>query len=591
MSTTKQIIQLYWRHAWRYRRMVVGITILMPATIFVHQFLTPILIADVFDRLSTGDFNQNDLWGSFGSQIIIYTVFSLLGGVVLWRIVNFLVWRLETYVQRDLAQTQFNHLMRLDAKFHANSFGGSLVSQTNKLNGAYVRLADTTIYNIYTLLIAFAITVTVLWSRAPIYVVALTVMSAVYIAVSIKITKPVRKLVEQEAEAQNKQTGVLADMITNIMAVKSFAAMPSEQKRFAEAAENTRRKTINHAVAALSREVVFGTATSLIDVLAFTLAVASVVLFDAQLGTVFLVMRYTSNITSRLWEFPQHALRNYNRGFGDAKHGAETLNLDIAVKDLDSPEKSRISDGEIVFDDVSFKHEDSQDTDMLFEHLKLVIKPGEKIGLVGHSGSGKTTLTKLLLRFSDINEGAILIDGQNIARIGQDDLRNSIAYVPQEPLLFHRSIAENISYGSSFSQKEIIQAAKRANAHEFIKTLPDGYETLVGERGVKLSGGQRQRVAIARALIKDSPILVLDEATSALDSESEQLIQSALWKLMEGRTAIVIAHRLSTIQKMDRIVVMEEGKIIEQGSHDELIKHKGKYAELWAHQSGGFLED
>lgn len=201
-------------------------------------------------------------------------------------------------------------------------------------------------------------------------------------------------------------------------------------------------------------------------------------------------------------------------------------------------------------------------------------------------------LTRLLLRFSDLDSGAILIDGQNIASLAQSDLRSSIAYVPQEPLLFHRSIAENIGYSTvDATDREVRAVARQANAAEFIEGLPDGYDTIVGERGIKLSGGQRQRVAIARAMLKNAPILVLDEATSALDSESEALIQDALWKLMEGRTAIVIAHRLSTIQKMDRILVMDNGKIVEQGSHRELTRAGGVYAKLWQRQSGGFLEE
>ena len=228
----------------------------------------------------------------------------------------------------------------------------------------------------------------------------------------------------------------------------------------------------------------------------------------------------------------------------------------------------------------------------MFSDLSLSIKPGEKVGLVGHSGSGKTTFTRLLLRFSDIDGGAIKLDDQDIRAITQDDLHKKIAYVPQEPLMFHRSLADNIRYGNfSASQKEIERVAKLAHADDFIKDQPKGYETLVGERGVKLSGGQRQRIAIARAMLKDAPILVLDEATSALDSESEVLIQDALWKLMEGRTAIVIAHRLSTIQKMDRIVVMDNGSIVEEGTHKELIAKKGVYASLWDHQTGGFIEE
>jgi ATP-binding cassette subfamily B protein len=259
------------------------------------------------------------------------------------------------------------------------------------------------------------------------------------------------------------------------------------------------------------------------------------------------------------------------------------------IEDPDNPVSIPQDAGTIDINAMSFSHDKTK----LFKDFNLHIKQGEKIGLVGHSGSGKTSLTKLLLRFENVDDGSIEINNVNINDVAQDELRHVISYVPQEPLLFHRSLSENISYGKNqATEDEIILAAKNANAHEFIKDLPDGYDTLVGERGVKLSGGQRQRVAIARAMLKDAPILVLDEATSALDSESEQLIQDALWKLMKGRTAIVIAHRLSTIQKMDRIIVLDNGRILEEGSHTELLKKKnGHYARLWKHQSGGFLQD
>jgi ATP-binding cassette subfamily B protein len=267
------------------------------------------------------------------------------------------------------------------------------------------------------------------------------------------------------------------------------------------------------------------------------------------------------------------------------------LEMEPEVQDPTEPEKVRINRGEIKFNDVDFAYPENIKSP-LFNNLNLKIKPGEKIGLVGPSGGGKTTITQLLLRFMDIKNGEITIDGQNIAHIKLNDLRSHIAYVSQEPILFHRTLAENIAYGDQKASQKVIEGiAKMANAHEFISKLPDGYETLVGERGVKLSGGQRQRVAIARAMLKNAPILVLDEATSALDSESEVLIQDALWKLMEKRTALVIAHRLSTIQKMDRIIVLENGEVVEQGSHQELLRLNGTYARLWSHQSGGFMED
>jgi len=295
-----------------------------------------------------------------------------------------------------------------------------------------------------------------------------------------------------------------------------------------------------------------------------------------------------SNILlSNVWTI-NHILRNINTSFGDAKEMVKILDLPYIVDDkTDKPLK--VSDAKIEFSHVSFNHEKQHDK--LFEDFNLEIAPGKSVGLVGVSGSGKTTLTKLLLRFDDVKKGAIYIDGQDIRDVTQGSLRSAIAYVPQESSLFHRSIFENIAYGRpDATDEEVYEAARLANADEFIAELPDGYDTMVGERGVKLSGGQRQRIAIARAILKDAPILVLDEATSALDSESEAAIQGALANLMEGRTTIVVAHRLSTIAGLDEIVVLRDGKIVEQGSHKKLLSKNGEYAKLWNRQSGAFLK-
>ena len=344
----------------------------------------------------------------------------------------------------------------------------------------------------------------------------------------------------------------------------------------------------------LKLQLFSSTVTSGVLVMAVIVATVAVAVYDANPAVVFLMFTYASFIGDNLWEFGSSTLRNFNRSMGDAQEATITLSTPNAVKDPTKPEYFSSKNGLIEFKNVTFDHESAtnNNSESLFSDLSLMVQPGEKVGLVGHSGGGKTTITKLLLRFMDIDGGEILIDSQNISKVTQDELRSVIAYVPQEPLLFHRSLFENIAYGKkNASKEEVLRVAKLSHSHEFRGLLPSGYETLVGERGVKLSGGQRQRIAIARAMLKNAPILVLDEATSALDSESEKLIQSALWKLMEGRTAIVIAHRLSTVQKMDRIIVLEKGKIAEQGSHNELLDKKGVYAGLWKHQSGGFLED
>ena len=260
---------------------------------------------------------------------------------------------------------------------------------------------------------------------------------------------------------------------------------------------------------------------------------------------------------------------------------------------IDAPhaKKLQVSSADIVFRDVKFAYSDAPGH-AVFRGLNITIPAGQHVGLVGHSGGGKTTLTSLLLRYADVTDGTILISNQAIADVTQASLRSAISYVPQDPTLFHRTLRENIAYGlPDASDKDIDRAVKLANAKEFIDELPYGLNTIVGERGVKLSGGQRQRIAIARAILKDAPILVLDEATSALDSESEKLIQQSLETLMKDRTSIVIAHRLSTIAKLDRIIVLDHGKIVEDGSHKQLLAQNGIYAKLWNHQSGGFIEE
>lgn len=587
---TKQTIQYFWSHARKYPKHIIGLAIGIPITVLVNNILPPIILANVLNRLSKHDFQPHRVWASFGPDLVGYGLLALAGSTVGWRFVDWLDWRLEGNVERDIAREVFDHLMKQSATFHANHFGGSMVSQSSKLMGSYIRFADATVFQVLPLLFSLLFIAIVLGSRSILYAVVMLLFAAGYIGSSFYVTRPVRKRLAEQAARESAQTGVLADAITNVMAIKSFAGSDNENRRFAKATNRTRHGLLSMLHDHMRQQSYFSAFMSTMSAAALVMAVVGVVVYGANIATVFLILNYTTSLVGQLFQFSNNVLRTYNRALGDASDMIEILGITPEIRDPAEPEAVKISRGRIAFEDVTFQHDGSDDA--LFSKLSLRITPGEKVGLVGHSGSGKTTFTRLLLRFSDIQGGAIRIDGQDIANIRQDDLRRHIAYVPQEPLLFHRSISENISYGDPTADQQTIEAvAKMASAHAFISALPHGYDTLVGERGVKLSGGQRQRIAIARAMLKNAPILVLDEATSALDSESEVLIQGALWKLMEGRTAIVIAHRLSTIQKMDRIIVLDEGQIVEEGSHKDLIAHNGTYAKLWAHQSGGFIEE
>jgi ATP-binding cassette subfamily B protein len=303
---------------------------------------------------------------------------------------------------------------------------------------------------------------------------------------------------------------------------------------------------------------------------------------------VVVAFTYYSNATRIMFEFNQ-IYRRLESSMTEAAQFTELLLKPPTVLDPKVPESLLSRAADVRFEQVTFAHAGAQP---LFEGLDLAVPSGAKIGLVGRSGGGKTTLARLLLRMTDIDSGRILIGGQDISRLRQADLRSQMAYVPQDPAMFHRTLRDNIAFARpEATEAEIRRAAEAAHVTEFADALPDGFDTMVGERGVKLSGGQRQRVALARAILRDAPILLLDEATSALDSESEILVQEALWRLMEGRTALVVAHRLSTVATMDRLVVLDRGRILEQGTHQELLAAEGAYAKLWQHQSGGFLDD
>ena len=556
-------------------------------TLVVTIFVGPLIIAQLLNIIQHNQLHDaKNLW----SLIALYGVSELWSSVIGWRLVLYLVWRFETAMQRDLYAQCFSKLTNQTLFFHSNKFGGSLVSQANKLIGAVESFWDTIIWSILPLVVSLVGSIIVLSTLLWQYALFLLIFSIVFSIVVYYGSKPMAKLTKKEAKSSNKLNGQLADVISNVLAVKSSGAEATEQKFFTKTVNSWRNSSLDVMRGFLKVSTVYSSINMVIKIGAITFAVYAAQNNLVSVASVYLIITYTGSVAHELWNM-NGIMRNYNRIIGNANDMVEVLQTPTTLIDKSSS-KLEVASGKISMDKITFTHDEGQG-DTLFHDFSLDIKPGEKIGLVGASGSGKTTLTKLLLRFADIDSGKITIDGQDISEVTQASLRAKIAYVPQEPLLFHRSVRENIAYGRpDAADTEIEEAAKKAGAYDFIVGLKDGFDTMVGERGIKLSGGQRQRVAIARAILKDAPILVLDEATSALDSESEALIQKSLETLMENRTSIVIAHRLSTIAKLDRIIVLKNGKIVEDGSHDKLInKKRGIYAKLWARQSGGFIEE
>lgn len=542
----------------------------------------PFQFLKLWDILSVNDFT----FINKAQHVVVVILILGLIRIVIARGVNFLNTYFETSVMAGLRQQAFSSVMGHSYSFFVNSFSGSLTQKINKYVRAFEKLMDMMLDNGLPLILRGIGTVIAIYTLVPKYAYILLIFSLVFIITALIYVKLKLKYDIISARADTKTNGALGDSLGNHFSVQLFAGHEHEEKKVGEVMQYQRKVTATNWYLWSGLFFIQSFYTVVIEFIIFWFAVGDWRLGILGIPVIILIQTYLSRLTSYLWSF-HSIVRAYYDGFSDAQEMALVMDKPYEVKDEVTQELINVK-GEVVFDNVTYVYDKNETK--VFDNFSITIPAGQKLAIVGTSGAGKSTFVNLLMRLFNLTSGKILIDGVDISTISQKNLRESIGFVPQDPALFHRSLMENIRYGRrNATDEEVKNASRLANCDKFIDKLPLGYETYVGERGIKLSGGERQRVAIARAILKDAPILVLDEATSALDSESEMLIQEALHNLIKDKTTIVIAHRLSTVRAMDRIIVIEDGKIIEDDNHDQLLNNKeGIYKKLWDIQSGGF---
>jgi len=553
----------------------------------IHFSVGPYLLKLIIDGLASYEGDVSQIFDVVKWPAILYMIaWSIMA--INFRIADFIKLRLFPNIRRDIINAMFAYLNKHSFSFLQNNFAGSLSAKIMDMSGSTVSAftkAEEAIANI----VAFLIALGVIYTVNPLFSMILLIWSITFTTITVFFARRTKLLSEIFSESKATLSGKIIDVVGNLMNTRLFARNRYESKRLLKAISDTVEKDRAVQWYVLKMRMFW-------DV-TFVLLISSVLFSllnmfskgEITVGDFTFIMTVSLNIFMHVWHLASQLIQ-FSEDLGKCSQALTIARAPHEITDIKDAPDLKVKKGKITFDNVTFAY--NQDKNV-FENQSLTIKAGSKVGLVGYSGSGKTTFINLILRLFDANEGRILIDGQDISKVTQDSLREQISLIPQDNSLFHRSLMENIRYGKlSASDKDVIRASKAVHCHEFVNELPEGYDSLVGERGVKLSGGQRQRISIARAFLKNAPILMLDEATSALDSVTEKFIQAGLQKLMQGRTTIVIAHRLSTLTEMDRILVFNKGKLIEDGTHKQLIKKRGgHYANMWRMQTEGFLPD
>ncbi|MBB3461834.1 ABC transporter ATP-binding protein [Rhizobium sp. BK377] len=565
---------------WTHRPALVGTIIVLVIASTLAEVLVPVFSGQIVDAIASGNAAAGDAIRAFA----IVGILGLTSVVLRWFIFGGII-RLTLRIMADVTNNGFHKVQRFSTDWHANSFAGSTVRKITRGMWALDSLNDLPLIALLPSIVILLGASLVLGSYWPVMGLIVALGSLIYIGVTVALSMGFVSPAAKLANAwDTKLGGALADAISCNAVVKAFGAESREEVRLrhvlakwdSRTRRTWRRGTLNGTIQGFMmvsmQAGILGT-----GLVMWQQGLATPGDITFVLAMFFVLQGYLRSVGQDI--------RNLQRAVNDMEELVLLDKTPLGIEDRPNAKPIAIGKGEIVFDRVTFQY--GAHPTPLYENFSVTIQPGERVGLVGHSGSGKTTFVKLIQRLYDVNSGAIRIDGQDIAEVTQSSLRGQIAIVQQEPILFHRTLAENIAYGRpNASRREIENAAKQASAHRFIMDLPKGYETMVGERGVKLSGGERQRVAIARAFLADAPVLILDEATSSLDSESEVQIQQAMERLMNGRTTLVIAHRLSTVRALDRLLVFDRGMIIEEGDHQALIRlNNGIYRRLFERQA------
>jgi ATP-binding cassette subfamily B protein len=575
------VLKYFWQVAKRYKVSFFTVIFSMIAASILDVYI-PLQYLKLWNVLSTNNFSVI----SAAQSIIIFVLILNLTRFMVRRFSGFCLSYFEASAMAGLREQAFSYMIGHSHTFFANNFGGSLTQKINKYARAFEKLADRMAMDGLPLVVRSIGTIIASYAFLPKYAYILGIFCVVFLVTAFIYIRYKLKYDIIASAADSKTVGALADSIGNQSSIQLFTGHEYERKRVGDVIQDQRKKTTFNWFLWEGLAMIQAFYTVCVEFIIFWAVLADWKIGLITLPVVVLLQNYFVRLMDSLWSSGA-IVRAYYESFADAEEMAIILNTPYEIIDKPTQTISK-AEGEVVFENVTYVYDNNNSK--VLDNFSLTIPVGQKVAIVGSSGAGKTTFVRLLMRLFNLTSGKINIDGVDISEISQENLREQISFVPQDPVLFHRTLMENIRYGSrNATDEEVLKAAHLAHCDEFIKSLPFGYETYVGERGVKLSGGERQRVAIARAIIKNAPILILDEATSSLDSHSEYLIQDALVKLIEGKTTIVIAHRLSTIRQMDRIIVLDKGKIIEDGTHDELVNKKsGLYKKLWDLQAGGF---